>query len=738
MWLKEIFFPEGSVVSVLTGEPLEKLLDYKVPSGGVYSGEFVSVELGKRTVEGLVWDTGKSGIDPTRIKTLRRLPNRLIVDVCTRSFLERMANYNLTSLNSVFKLTGWRNFINGKKKVSFFYSLPASPRHHNVTLSKSAQKVLQYLASNKEEGGDKTSKNIQDATQVSPSVIKTLEGKGLIEKNVLSKRDSVAGLSVDYQPNFNYEQKIASDKIKEIISVDSFSTTLLRGVTGSGKTEVLLDIVSEYVSKNAQVLILVPEIGLASGLISRTTKALGIAPVEWNSAIANSKKAQIFQSLITDDDQVKVIIGARSALFLPFKKLGLIIIDEEHDISFKQQDGVRFHARDMAVLRAHCQKISVILSSATPSLETILNCKRGKYKKVDISNKFSTEAKVDMHVIDMRDEEIEMEKSISPKLRDLIKLSLSQKGQALLFLNRRGYAPLVVCKACGNQLSCKFCDTKLVEHKELNCRLCHQCGSSFPIYNYCENCGVTDKLKLLGLGVERLLEECKEIFPKQTIKIISSDQLKSKGSLQESLLQIEKGEIDIAIGTQILAKGHNFPHLSLVGILDGDLGFNSVDLRSAEKTFQIMQQVSGRVGRFKKSGIVAIQSWRPENEIIQAILEGNDEKFWDQELENRERANVPPYSQFIAMILEGNDLTSLFSCGQKIFNAFNKLSKSQVQIFGPALAPISKIRGKIRVRMLIQCPKNSITKKIFQDTIGSLKIPKNQKIIIDVDPQNFL
>ena len=732
------FFPEGSVVSVLTGEGLEKLLDYGVPSGGIHSGEFVNVELGKRNVEGLVWDVGKSGINPTRIKTLTRLPNRLIIDFNTRLFLERMAKYNLTSLNSIFKLTGWRNFIKDKQKVSFSYYLSSPPsRDDNIKLSKQAWKVLQYLDRKEKENGDKTIKNIQTATQVSVSVIKTLERKGFIKKKVSREQNLSTGFSLNYRPNLTCEQKSASDRLKEITKFNSFSTTLLRGVTGSGKTEVLLDIVSEYVAKNTQVLILVPEIGLSSGFISRTIKALGIAPVEWNSAITNSKKAEIFQSLISDD-RIKVVVGARSALFLPFKKLGLIIIDEEHDISFKQQDGVRFHARDMAVLRAHCQNISVILSSATPSLETVLNCKKGKYSKVDLLHRFSKEAKVDKLVIDMRNEELEKNKSISPKLRELIEGSLCQNGQVLLFLNRRGYAPLVVCKACGDQLSCNYCDTKLVEHRELKCRLCHQCGSAFPLANYCENCGAVEQFKLLGLGVEKLFEECSEIFPKKMIKIISSDQLKSKGSLNESLLQIERGEIDIAIGTQILAKGHNFPHLALVGIIDGDLGFNSVDLRGAEKTFQIMQQVSGRVGRFKKSGIVAIQSWRPENEIIKAILEGDDEKFWDQELKNRKRANVPPYSQFIAMILEGNELKSLLVCGQKIYNAFSKLSKFEIQVFGPAIAPISKIRGKIRVRMLIQCPKNTITKKFFQDTLDGIKVPKSQNIIVDVDPQNFL
>ena len=736
---EKTFFSGGSIVSVLTTEPIDKLLDYIVPSEGVHVGTFVEVELGKRVVEGIVWGARTSSLGHEKLKALKVLNSKFSIGPDTKRFIARMADYNLTSLNSIFKLTGWKNFLKSEQKTSYKYQLN---EHLNgsksIKISPKGKKVIELISSLNGPTEFKTLKQISEFFGVSISVVKTLEKKGFVQKIEEKNQNKKLESSSSYRANLNLEQKVASDQIQQTIDGSHFSVTLLRGVTGSGKTEVFLSLASKFISEARQVLILVPEIGLSSGLVSRILKILGVTPVEWNSGVSNSKKREIFHSLISGDGQVQIIVGARSALFLPFQNLGLIIVDEEHDTSFKQQDGVRFNARDMAVLRGHCENLHIILSSATPSLETILNCNTGKYKRVDLKKRFRDGSKVITKVIDMKNEDIDRDKSLSPQLINLINCNLKRGEQVLLFLNRRGYAPLVVCKNCGDQLGCKFCDSKLVEHRHLFRRVCHQCGYEFPIDNYCTSCGEADQLNLLGAGVERLMEECIDTFPGKTIKIVSSDVTDSKGALEKGILQIEKGEIDIIIGTQIITKGHNFPFLSLVGIVDGDLGLYGADLRGAEKTFQIIQQVSGRVGRFGKQGVVAIQSWRPENDIIGSILKGDEEGFWEQELINREEANAPPYSKFIGIILEGHNKASLFVSGQNISREFKRFSKFGLKIFGPALAPISKIKNRTRVRLLIQCPKGLLSANNFRTTLQGSKIPKSQKMIIDVDPQNFL
>ena len=736
---ENIFFSGGSIVSVLTTEPIDKLLDYLVPSEGVYVGTFVEVELGKRVVEGLVWGARTSSLDHKKLKTLRILNSKFSIDPNTKRFLTRMAEYNLTSLNSIFKLTGWKNFLKNEQKASYSYQLNNHLNGSNaLKISPKGKKVIELVSSLDRPPEFKTLKQISEFFGVSISVVKGLEKRGFVKRVAVKNQNKELPQTLNYRTNLNVEQQMASNQIEQTVAGNHFSVTLLRGVTGSGKTEVFLSVASKFISEARQVLILVPEIGLSSGLVSRIFKILGITPVEWNSGVSNSKKREIFHSLISGDGRVQIIVGARSALFLPFKNLGLIIIDEEHDTSFKQQDGIRFNARDMAVLRGHCENLHIILSSATPSLETILNCKTGKYKRVDLKKRFREGSKVVTKVIDMKNEDIDRDKSLSPQLINLMNCNLKRGEQVLLFLNRRGYAPLVVCKNCGDQLGCKFCDSKLVEHRYLSRRVCHQCGYEFPIDDSCASCGETDQFNLLGAGVERLMEECIETFPGKAIKIVSSDLTDSKAALEEGILQIEKGEIDIIIGTQIITKGHNFPFLSLVGIVDGDLGLYGADLRGAEKTFQIIQQVSGRVGRFGKQGVVAIQTWRPENDIIRSILKGDDEGFWEQELVNREEANVPPYSKFIGIILEGHNKASLFASGQNISREFKSLTKFGLKIFGPALAPISKIKNRIRVRLLIQCPKGLLNTNNFRATLQGAKIPKSQKMIIDVDPQNFL
>ena len=472
---KNTFFSEGAVVSVLTAEPIDKLLDYLVLQGGVYLGDFVEIELGSRTVLGLVWGSQVSFLEPRRLKVIKKRLKNFKINKNTRIFIKRMADYYLTSENKIFRLTSWKNFLKGGGKISYGYELEKIELRDVTSLVTSkGRRVIEFLSTNNGVQKLKTINQITEATSVSPSVVESLRRRGFIKKVIIKERGVVSRTRLSYRASLNTEQKMASEEIKQNMSGSCFSVTLLRGITGSGKTEVFLDQAARQIAKGFQVLILVPEIGLSSALVSRIEKKLGIKALEWNSEVSNSTKIKIFEHLMSDNEYAQIIVGARSALFLPIKRLGLIIIDEEHDISFKQQDGVRFNARDMAVLRGQCEQIHVILSSATPSLETILNCKIEKYKRVDITKRYVHSAEISTKIIDMKNEQIESGKSLSPSLIKLIKQHLSNNGQVLLFLNRRGYAPLVVCKKCGKSLSCNNCDSRLVEHKKLNCRLCHQ------------------------------------------------------------------------------------------------------------------------------------------------------------------------------------------------------------------------------------------------------------------------
>jgi len=437
------------------------------------------------------------------------------------------------------------------------------------------------------------------------------------------------------------------------------------------------------------------------------------------------------------EGRYSIAIGPRSAVLAPLEDLGLIVVDEEHDPSYKQEDGVLYHARDMAVLRASLCDARVVLASATPSLESWANADAGKYDRLDLHARFGAAALPEMRPIDMRAEALPASRWISPSLRGAVKARLAAGEQAMLFLNRRGYAPVTVCRACGHQIGCEHCDARLVEHRFQNRLVCHQCGESAPIPAACPACGVEGRLAAVGPGVERLAEEAGALFPDARIAVLSSDLFGSARALKDQIAEIAAGGADIVIGTQLVAKGHNFPLLTLVGVIDADLGLQGSDLRAAERSFQLLRQVAGRAGRAERPGTALLQTHQPEHPVIRAILGGDEEAFWRAEAGARRQAGVPPYGRMAGIILSAPEAKAAFDLGQQLARNAAPLRAAGAEVYGPAPAPIARIRGRHRVRLLIKAPKAAPLQEAIARWLAPVKLPAQLRLAVDIDPQSF-
>jgi primosomal protein N' (replication factor Y) len=432
-----------------------------------------------------------------------------------------------------------------------------------------------------------------------------------------------------------------------------------------------------------------------------------------------------------------LVVGARSALFLPFRDLGLIVVDEEHDTSYKQEDGVLYNARDMAVLRAAMCGARVVLASATPSLESWVNAEAGKYQRIELKSRFGAAVLPEMRAIDMRAERMQPGTWVSPTLRDAVGDRLARGEQALLFINRRGYAPVTLCRACGQQIGCDNCDARMVEHRFLKRLMCHQCGETKPIPETCPSCGAEGKLAPVGPGIERLAEEAIALFPDARIATLSSDLFGSARALKAGIEDIAKGGTDIIIGTQLVAKGHNFPLLTLVGVIDADLGLQGSDLRAAERTFQLMRQVAGRAGRAEKPGQALLQTFQPEHPVIRATLSGDEEGFWKAEAEGRRMPGVPTFGRMAGSILSGSDAEAVFDLGNVLARNDGALRQIGAQVFGPAPAPIARIRGRHRVRLLVKAAKEAPLQRALERWVAPLRLKGDLRLRVDIDPQSF-
>ncbi len=724
-------FAEGELVAVQTTQPLDKTLDYKAPPGGVRIGALVEVPLGPRKVIGVVWGEGIGGFDLSKARSIAAVLDVPPLDARMRSFLERVGAYTLTPMPNMLRL-GLRapglGTPPGMRKV-YRLGFEEPPR-----MTAAREKVLAVLEEH--QGFDFGLKELADAAGVSPSVVKGLVEAGAVME-VAEPRDAPYPVLDPELPGkaLSDGQATVAAQLCTKQQSGAYSTVLLKGVTGSGKTEVYLEVVAEALRQGRQALVLLPEIALTVEFLARVEARFGARPAEWHSGVTMAARRRCWKAVAAGE--VQLVVGARSALFLPFDDLGLVVVDEEHDGSYKQDDGVLYSARDMAVLRASLTKALVVLASATPSLESWANAKAGKYDRLDLPERFGTARLPEMRAVDMRNDRPGKGRWVSDTLAREVFARLERGEQSLLFLNRRGYAPVTQCRACGEPIACADCDARMVEHRFHAKLICHQCGDSRAMPQRCLQCDAEDTLNAIGPGVERLAEEAVERFGDARIAVLSSDMALSARALKARIEEIAGGSADIIIGTQLVAKGHNFPLLTLVGVIDADLGLQGGDLRAAEKTFQLVRQVAGRAGRADKPGLALVQTHQPAHPVIEAILSGDEEEFWATEAAQRQQAGSPPFGRMAGIIVSGPDLGQLEALVRGMARNAEPLRAVGAQLFGPAPAPIARIRGRHRIRFLIKAAKATPIQRAITDWLAPVPVPANVRIAVDIDPQSF-
>ncbi len=727
--------PETSeIAKIVVLAPMSEALDYAVPVGLRLSiGDHVLVPLGHAKVRGLV--IGFAGDDGDTKLNLKAVLQRLddpVVPEASLNFWLWAARWTLTPpgvfLNGCLRAL---KIPRAAAKVGYVLTGEAPGR-----MTKARQAVLDAALV------PMGLSELAMAAGVSVGVVSALEKEGVLAKVDLKRDDSFPQPDPDFAPAHLSEGQSAAHQLLQIEQQKhAFAPVLLDGVTGSGKTEVYLESVADVLRTDptAQVLVLLPEIALTQAVLSRLEARFGVEVSQWHANISNSNRRKIWEGVATGE--VRLVVGARSALFLPFVKLGLIVIDEEHDGSYKQEEGARYHARDLAVFRARMEGAMVIMASATPSLESLTNAQMGRYQWVRLEQRHGTAVLPDIALIDMKahspDKGPNKEQMwLSDTLVREIAATLERREQVLLFLNRRGYAPLVLCKACGEKMSAPNTDSWLVEHKSTGRLVCHLTGFSMRKPKTCPQCGAQDSLISVGPGVERILEEVQLRFPEARAEVFSSDTTPDATSSSALIKRIEDHDIDIVIATQAAAKGHNFPNLTLVGIVDADLGLKGGDLRAAERTFQLLAQATGRAGRKLKPGKALLQTYTPEHPVMQALAQGDREAFYAYETMSREVAKFPPFGRLAALILSSKD--------QALLNRFSRelalfIPNSEgVDVYGPADAPLALVRGQWRKRFLVRADRNRDLQAFVSHWLAAIKRPNAIRLVVDIDPYSFL
>jgi primosomal protein N' (replication factor Y) len=725
------FHHEGALVAVLTAQPLDGPLDYRAPEGGCLHGAFVEVPLGPRKVLGVVWGAGRGGFDLKKARSVIRVLDVAPMRAEMQEFLRRAAEYTLTPLPAMLRLATRAPGLSDPPSMQKIYRLGEDAP---ARMTDARARVLEVLHAH--GGLGFTLRELSDMAGVTSSVVKGLVKQGAVREEDTPRDRPFARLDPDLPAkSLTDDQAQAADRLRDGVRSQGYGTTLLRGVTGSGKTEVYLEAVAETLRQGGQALVLLPEIALTAEFLTRVEARFGARPAEWHSGVTMTERRRTWK--MVGQGAAQMVVGARSALFLPFQNLRLIVVDEEHDSSYKQEDGVLYNARDMAVLRASLCDARVVLASATPSLESWANAEAGKYERLDLEARFGAAVMPELAAIDMRAETLPSNRWVSPSLQAMVNARVAAGEQALLFLNRRGYAPTTICRACGHQIGCEHCDARMVEHRFQKRLICHQCGESAPVPSACPSCGAEDRLAAVGPGVERLAEEAAALFPQARIAVLSSDLFGSARALKAQIVEIAQGAADIIIGTQLVAKGHNFPLLTLVGVIDADLGLQGSDLRAAERTFQLMRQVAGRAGRAERAGRAVLQTYQPEHPVIRAILAGDEDGFWRAEAGARREAGVPPYGRMAGIILSSPDMQAVFDLGSELARRDGPIRAVGAQVFGPAPAPIARIRGRHRVRLLVKAPKGVALQPALSAWVAQLRLPAQARLSVDIDPQSF-
>ena len=722
------------IVGVLLPLPFDKAFDYQTDEP-VSIGQLVAVPFGKEQQIGIVYCLRKtSDLPQEKIKKITKIFDFPLISQNVIKFIEWVAIYNMAPLGSVLKMVLSVRTVFMPSPMTVLYTLSGKTLAEAKLKNSDARwRVMDLL-----QHAPYTRPEIAAGDNVSDSVIKTLIDADVLKPiYVENKREFLEPVGDFSKVDLTPEQQQAADLLCRKVE-SGFSVTLLDGITGSGKTEVYFEAVAKALEQSKQVLILVPEIALTSQWLERFQKRFGVRPASWHSGLSIKERTDTWKAII--EGRVKVIVGARSALFLPYTNLGLIVIDECHDHSFKQEDAVNYQGRDMAIVRAQIEHLPVILSTATPDLETVVNVENGKYDCVQLKSRYAAAELPQVRIIDLKkDKPQKGEWGVSwlaPSLVTALRENLAKGEQSVLFLNRRGYAPLLICRDCGHRMECPSCSAWLTEHKTSSKLMCHHCGYVDDIPQVCPHCGSTDGLTACGPGVERVAEEAALRFKGAKVQILSSDNAGSFKAVSDIIAKMERREIDILVGTQIIAKGHHFPNLTLVGIVDADLGLMGSDLRAAEQTYQLLSQVSGRAGRGDKKGQVLVQTLYPENNVLKALISGNRREFWNLEKQSRQMLKYPPYGKLAALIISGANQTQT----AQVAAAFGRMAPhtEYIEVLGPAPAPLFLLRDKYRFRLLLKTARNINIQQVAKQWLSMIKVPSNIKVEIDIDPYSFM
>jgi primosomal protein N' (replication factor Y) (superfamily II helicase) len=720
-------FAGGERVAVLLPLPLAGPYDYRVPPGlAVTAGDFVEAPLGGRALAAVVWGAGSDEVEEAKLKPFGRLLPAPPLPEVSRRFVDWVARYTVHAPGAVLRM------VMSTPKVL----APATPRWVlrradqvvGVKPTAARTRVLAVLA----DGPPRPLAELAREAACSEAVVRGLVAAGaLVAEAVQSIRE--------VPPDWRRTGLALSPAQAEVTAAlrlrvaRGFSVSLVDGVPGSGKTEVYFEAMAEALAHDRQVLVLLPEIALGAQWRARFGARFGAPPREWHSDLGRLERRRTWRAVL--EGETCVVVGARSALFLPFRKLGLIVVDEEHDSSFKQEDGVTYHARDMAVVRARLGDIPAVLVSATPSLETMVNARGGRYAALSLPDRAAGGRAPVVEVIDLRRDRPPRGGYVSPSLRGALVETLAAGKQALLFLNRRGYAPLTLCRTCGHRIKCPSCTAWLVEHRLVGRLQCHYCGFDAVLPSACPACGAQDSLAACGPGVERVAEEVTTLVPGARTVIATSDTLRGPAAAADLVACIEAHQIDLVIGTQIIAKGYHFPLLTLVGVVDADLGLSGGDLRASERTFQLLYQVGGRAGRVE-AGRVLLQTFWPEHPVMTALASGDRARFLRVEEAERRAAAMPPFGRLAALIVSGRDEAAVDAASRALARAAHAIDG--VRILGPAPAPLAMLRGRHRRRLLAHSGRAFALSAYVRDWLGAVSLPGSVRVQVDIDPQSFL
>jgi primosomal protein N' (replication factor Y) len=717
-------------VAVMLPYPFPGPFDYRVPDGlAPEPGDIVLVPLNRREEVGVVWEAAadEQQVPEHRLRSVIAIVDTPPMHSDIRRLIDWVAAYTLSPPGEVMRMAlrvlrpetgpaaGWRRAI--------------SPKDARVTEAR--QRVLDLLAT----AEPRTTAELTRQTGGSAAVIRGMAQAGLLEHASLPAIRPFMHPDPEHPgPALSADQAQAASTLRASVAARTFSVTLLDGVTGSGKTEVYLEAIAEALRAGRQALVLLPEIALSSQWLSRFERRFGVPPAVWHSDLTSRVRRTTWRAVA--EGNAPVVVGARSALFLPFPDLGCLVVDEEHETAFKQEDGVVYHARDMAVVRARMCAAPAILVSATPSLETVANVEAGRYSRLRLPNRHGGAIMPRIEAIDLREDAPERGHFLAPRLIAAVRETIERGEQAMLFLNRRGYAPLTLCRRCGHRMECPNCTAWLVEHRARRELRCHHCGHAVPIPEKCPACEAPHSLTAVGPGVERITEEASALFPEARRLVMASDTMPGPNAAAAAAHAIEAREVDLIIGTQIVAKGWHFPHLTLVGVVDADLGLAGGDLRAAERTVQLLQQVAGRAGRAEAPGHVLLQTFSPEHPVMRALIQGDLEAFMASEAAVRRPGHWPPYGRLAALIVSA-DTSGMADALARDLGVAAPHAEG-VTVLGPAPAPLAILRGRHRRRLLLKTRRDIAVQPILREWLGRVTVPRGGRVDIDVDPVSFL